>query len=209
MSDSTPSQTKEILLSYLDTQRGSLLWKVEGLDEGQLRRPMTGTGTNLLGLVKHLTAVEYGYFQMSFGRPYPDLENLRTDADRNLDFYATAQERADEIIQGYRDAIAASRQTCAELDLDAVAQVPWWQEPTTLERLVVHVTVETARHLGHADIVREQIDGKAGLTATNDNMWGQGTEFWEEHLTRLRTLAKQAEVGALDAVAQNPKEDQN
>ncbi|MEL4504669.1 DinB family protein [Luteococcus sp. H138] len=205
MNQTSGNATKQTLLRYLDAQREALLWKVDGLSEGELRRPMTPTGTNLLGLVKHLAAVEYGYFQMSFGRPYPDLPHLRMDADRMLDFYATVEERADEIIQGYRDAIAASNATCQELGLDAEARVPWWPEPTTLERLLVHVTVETARHLGHADIVREQIDGKVGLTASNDNMSAADEGFWEDHRTMLRTLAKQAEVGALDSVAQNER----
>lgn len=203
MNQTSGNATKQTLLSYLNAQREALLWKVDGLGEGELRRPMTPTGTNLLGLVKHLAAVEYGYFQMSFGRPYPDLPHLRMDADRMLDFYATAQEPAAQVIQTYRDAIAASNATCDELGLDAVARVPWWSEPTTLERLLVHVAVETARHLGHADIVREQIDGKVGLTASNDNMGGADAEYWESHLTMLRTLAKQAEVGALESVAQN------
>ncbi|MEL4356626.1 MULTISPECIES: DinB family protein [unclassified Luteococcus] len=206
MNQTSGNATKQTLLTYLDAQRQALLWKVDGLDEGALRRPMTPTGTNLLGLVKHLAAVEYGYFQMSFGRPHPDLPHLRMDADRMLDFYATAEERADQIIQTYRDAIAASNQTCQELPLDAEARVPWWPEPTTLERLIVHVAVETARHLGHADIVREQIDGQVGLTAANDNMATADPGFWESHLTMLRTLAKQAEVGALDSVAGNEQD---
>lgn len=197
-----PRRTKALLTGYLDNLREAVLWKVDGLDESALREPYTPTGTNLLGLVKHLAAIEYGYFQMGFGRPYPDLPHLRADADRISDFYATAEESADEVIQTYREAIAASRQTCEELELDAVARLPWRPEPMTLEHVLLHVAVETARHAGHADIVREQVDGMAGLNEGNPNLSGPGAPrdgdpFWDEHLTHLRTLAKQAAVGGL------------
>ncbi|MGO4956642.1 DinB family protein [Luteococcus sp. Sow4_B9] len=191
-----PLETKALLLRYLQSERDAVLWKVEGLDESALRTPRTPTGTNLLGLVKHLAAVEYGYFQMSFGRPTPDLPHLRMDADRLLDFYATPDETPEQIIADYRDAIAAANRTIAELDLDAEAHVPWWPEPTTLERLLVHVAVETARHAGHADIIRELTDGRVGLNPANPNMSADDAP-WDGHLTFLRTLAKQAEVGGL------------
>lgn len=188
--------TKSLLLNYLQTQRESVLWKVEGLEESALRTPHSPTGTNLLGLVKHLTSVEWGYFQMAFGRPVPDLPQLRPDADRLLDFYATTDETPSQLVQGYRDAIEAANQTIAELELTAPAQVPWWNEPTTLEHLLVHVTAETARHAGHADIVRELVDGQVGLTRTNPNL-ALDPDRSDEHLTFLRTLAKQAQVGGL------------
>lgn len=191
--------TKALLHSHLQELRESLLWKLEALPEAELRRPMTLTGTNLLGLAKHLAADEFGHFQTAFGRPVPDLPQLRADADPALDFYATEDETAQQLVDLYRDAAAASDATISELPLDAPARVPWWPQPeTTLRQVLVHHIVEVARHVGHADIVRELVDGQAGLHPARPMLPSQDKAFWEDHVEQVRTLAMRSQVGALD-----------
>lgn len=186
---------KEVLTHYLQAQREALLWKLEGLDEYDLRRPLTDTGTNLLGLVKHLASVEYGYFGDVFGRPgaepMPWIEDASED---NADMFATPGQSAAWILGFYDRARAHADATIAELDLDAEGFVPWWgpeRGRTTLQRLLVHMIAETARHAGHADILREAIDGAAGLSRANDNLPGGDAAYWDGHRARLQGIADQ------------------
>src|SRR4051812_15522151 len=125
---------------------------------------MTPTGTNLLGLVKHLTFVELGYLGPTFGRPVDEVRAWIEDdgSEPNWDLWATADESREQLVDGYRRAWAVADATITDLPLDAVGEVSWWTSgPTTLHRILVHVIAETHRHLGHADVVRESIDGAA------------------------------------------------
>ena len=129
---------------------------------------MTPTGTNLLGLVKHCAGVECGYFGRVMGRPFPGEDDLdwHDDDDDELggDMYATAAESREQVTDFYRRVQAHSDATIGELPLDACGTVPWWPEERrhpTLHTLLVHTIQETARHAGHADIIRESIDGAA------------------------------------------------
>ncbi|GHH86750.1 hypothetical protein GCM10018793_59880 [Streptomyces sulfonofaciens] len=150
---------KENLCAGLARHREAVLRKVEGLNDEQLRRPMTPSGTNLLGLVKHLAAVEYAWFCETFGR---GTEPLPFDPDdENADLRVTAQERTADILAFYERARAAADRTIAELDLDTTGTA-WFGEPVSLRWVLVHMVEETARHAGHMDIVRELIDGASG-----------------------------------------------
>lgn len=186
---------KEVLTRYLQEQREALLWKLEGLDEYELRRPMTGTGTNLLGLVKHLATVEYGYFGSVFDRPGPEpMPWDEDDAEDNADMFATADQSAEWILGFYQRARRHADETIAVLELDTEGFVPWWgpeRGHTNLQRLLVHMIAETARHAGHADIVREAIDGSAGLSSGNDNLPPGKEGFWDEYRAQLQGIAEQ------------------
>ncbi|WP_372698910.1 DinB family protein [Arthrobacter sp. JSM 101049] len=186
---------KEVLTRYLQNQRDALLWKVDGLDEYDLRRPLTPTGTNLLGLLKHLASIEYGYFGDVFGRPAPEpMPWMEDDAEDNADMFASADESAEGVIGFYHRACRHADETIAALDLDAEGFVPWWgpdRGHTTLQLLLVHMIAETARHAGHADIVREAIDGAAGLSARNGNLPPGDAGWWESHRDRLQSIAEQ------------------
>lgn len=182
---------KEILARYLGAAREALLWKVDGLTERELRCPRTPTGTNLLGLVKHCTSVEAEYFGPCLGRDHGiAMPAVDFGADPNGDLYATASESAAEIIARCREVGAYVDATIAELPLDAPAHVPWWgeQAATTFRRLLVHVLADVSRHAGHADILRELIDGAAGLRASNDNL-GEPDDGWPAHVARLEVIA--------------------
>ena len=166
----------------------TLVWKLDGLSEYDMRRPLTPTGTNLLGLVKHNTATHLGYFGQVFARgedtspkPWRALRRRRSapslatvltgDAEPNAEFWATPDESSHYIVTSCRAAWEVSDATISELPLDAIGRVPWWGDAkVTLHQVLVHVTSETQRHAGHADIVRELIDGSAGLLNGHDNL---------------------------------------
>jgi hypothetical protein len=160
----TTGDEKALLHLHLQLERDALLWKLEGLSETELRRPMTGTGTSLLGLVKHLTGVEGAYFCDAFGRPRPPLV-WESDEDALMgqfsDMYAKPDETAEGIVASYRGATAAADRAIEELDLDAVGR-HHMGIAVSLRWMLLTVLLDTARHAGHADIVREQIDGAAG-----------------------------------------------
>ena len=195
----TTTDAKTILQRYLQRGRDALLWKLEGLSEYDVRRPMTRTGTNLLGLVKHVASVEAGYLGDTFGRPFPEpLPWLADDAEPNADMWATAEESTAEIIALYRRVWLNSDATVEALELDAPGSVPWWgdRSAVTLLQILIHMIAETDQHAGHADIIRELVDGAAGLRADNDNLpLGVDEDWWARYLARLEDVAAAAGRG--------------
>lgn len=193
------SDQKADLHRYLQIGRDALLWKLEGLSEYDVRRPMTPTGTNLLGLVKHVATMEYEYFGRVFGRPaHEPLPWMGEGAEVNADMWATADESREQIVGLYRRACAHADATIDALDLDAAGLVPWWQEgrqEVTLRRILVHMISETDRHAGHADIVRELIDGTVGLRQDIGNMAPGDQAWWESYRNRLERIAQEAGSG--------------
>jgi len=192
----TDDAQKTVLLRYLQEGRDALLWKLDGLSEYDVRRPLVPTGTNLLGLVKHVASTEAGYLGDVFGRPFPEpLPWLDDDAEPNADMWATADESRQDIVELYRRVWASSDATVAALGLDAPGVVPWWRAETrdvTLQQILVHMIAETHRHAGHADIVRELVDGAAGLRADNSNLPEAEQEWWDGYRDRLETVAREA-----------------
>jgi uncharacterized damage-inducible protein DinB len=190
------SEPKEDLHSYLQEARDVMLWKLDGLSEYDVRRPMTPTGTNLLGMVKHLASVELGYFGATFGRPSGEpLPWFEADAEPNADMWAAPGESRDSLVSLYRRAWAHADATIDSLPLDAVGHVPWWSEKhreVTLHQILVHVTAETHRHAGHADIVRELIDGVVGMQAVNDNVAPGDASWWQSYRSQLERAAREA-----------------
>ncbi|UJV45692.1 DinB family protein [Streptomyces sp. AMCC400023] len=161
---------KDNLHGRLRRDRRALLWKLDGLSEYDVRRPLTATGTNLLGLVKHVATVEARYFGEVFGRPSPEPLPRWQDSDGS-DLWAAEEETRDQIIGFYRRTWEHSDATISELPLDAPGHVPWWAEPhadTNLFAVMVHVLGESIRHAGHADILREGLDGRTGLRAEHE-----------------------------------------
>ena len=149
----------------LKTVREALVWKLDGLSEYDVRRPLTPTGTNLLGLVKHLATWEARYFGEVFARPFPEPLPRWQDSDGG-DLWVTENESREQIIDFYRRACAHADATITELPADAPGHVPWWPRPEVkLFAIVVHLLNDTTRHAGHADILREQLDGRTGVAA--------------------------------------------
>ena len=187
---------KEVMLSRLRSLRGDLLSKLDGLDEYQVRRPMTPTGTNLLGLVKHVASVELGYFTEVFGRdPGRELPWFGDDAEPDADLWVPAEESREEILDLHHYSARVSDETITELDLDAAGAVPWWspeRRQVTLHQILVHMIVETARHTGHADIVREFVDGHAGMGPNDQNLTRRSADEWAAYVARIEEAARRA-----------------
>ena len=183
----------------LQAARAGVLSKLEGLSEYDMRRPMTGTGTNLLGLVKHLAGLEYGYLGESFNRPSPEVMSWIEDDSiwEGADMWATSSESSEYLIGLYGRACAHADRTITELDLQSPGQVAHWPEDrrdTTLGFLLIRMVAETAQHAGHADIVRELIDGYAGP----DNA-AIGEEAWREYVGRIQAAAETFDEDGLQA----------
>lgn len=194
---------KAVLHRYLRTRRHYLLGKLDGLSEYDVRRPLTPTGTSLLGLVKHVASVELGYFGEVFGRPAGlELPWFADDAEPDADMWAAADETREQIIELHRLSAAHSDATIEQLPVDAPGQVPWWPEDrrrVTLHQILVHMCVETAQHLGHADILRELVDGTAGQRPGDPNLTPRTPDEWAAHRARLDAAARAAAATAAAA----------
>lgn len=151
---------KDCLHGELRDVRQAVVRKLDGLGEYDIRRPLTVTGTNLLGLVKHLATWEARYLGEVFGRPFPEPLPRWQDSNGG-DLWVTPRETRDHIVDFYQRTWQHADATINELPLDAPGQVPWWPRPeVTVLAVIVHVLGDTTRHAGHADILREQLDGR-------------------------------------------------
>ncbi|MFF2192587.1 DinB family protein [Streptomyces sp. NPDC058157] len=193
----TAPDPKAELLRSLQEGRDALVWKLEGLSDHAVRRPLTPTGTNLLGLVKHVAGVELGYLGDTFGRPFfgaePPAWWYTQDAEPNADMWATEDESREDVVALYRRAWEHSGATIASLPLDATGRVPWWPQErgaVTLHHALVRVVSDTQRHAGHADIVRELVDGSAGLAQGKNSLPTDDRAWWEGHHSRLERVAR-------------------
>lgn len=199
-----PLDDKEYLHRWLRTVRDVMLWKLEGLSDAAIRRPMTRSGTNLLGLVKHITYGEIEYLGESFDRPATHIrlpwwepENTQKTFETGGDMYAAPGESTEYIVDLYRRACSHADQTIAELDLDIVGTLTRNEEKFTLRQALVHMIHETSRHAGHADIVRELIDGSIGGARANPWVPDPANEaWWQDYLARVQASADAAEQAA-------------
>lgn len=190
---------KADLHRYLKTAREAVLWKLEGLSEYDVRRPLVPTGNNLLGLVKHLTAVEFVYFGTTFGRPSPDELPYDFDTDPNSDWVAEPDQSRDFITGLYKKACAHADAAIEALPLDAPGQVPHWpanRNRVTLHQILVHMTTETDQHRGHADILRELIDGSAGHRQGSLNLAAETRSQHRAFHDRVERSAREAAARA-------------
>jgi hypothetical protein len=180
---------KATLHDKLAEARAAVLRSLDGLGEYDVRRPMTPSGTNLLGLVKHLAGNEHVYLGESFGRTPPDVLPWVADGSiwQGADMWATPDESREHILGLYERACAHGDETIRALDLDAPGSVPHWAEDrraTTLGFLLVRMIEETGHHAGHADICRELIDGRGGTD--QDLLDAQG---WRDYLAQVQAAA--------------------
>ncbi|HET6503501.1 MAG TPA: DinB family protein [Amycolatopsis sp.] len=154
-----PCGEKENLHASLNRQRDVVLWKLDGLGDEEVRRPMTPSGLTLLGVVKHLGAVEYSWFRQCFGRSTEALPFAEHDEDAA--FRVRPEDTAARVVAFYRRARAAADEVIGELDLETLGSA-WSGRTVSLRWVLVHMIEETARHAGHLDILRELTDGATG-----------------------------------------------
>jgi uncharacterized damage-inducible protein DinB len=190
--------TKATLHRYLRQAREGLRSKLDGLSEYDAHRPLTPTGTNLLGLVKHVASVELGYLGDTFGRPADrEFGWLADGADREGDMWAAGDESI-AYITDFHDYVAAHTDATVDaLDLAAAGTVPWWpaeRRAVTLGQILVHLLYEEARHAGHADILRELLDDTVGQRPGDPNLPpGRDAAGWAEHRARIEAAAAEAQ----------------
>ncbi|MFI7276313.1 DinB family protein [Streptomyces sp. NPDC049879] len=181
------AHAKTRLHADLRGTRQAVLSQLDGLSAYDSRRPLTPTGTNLLGLVKHLALWEARYFGEVFGRPFPEpLPRWDDAAARGADMWATEHETRAEITGRYRRAAEHADATIEALAVDARGHVPWWPRPeVTLFDVLVHMLTETSRHAGHADILRERLDGTVASR-------GRDAAFWADRRAAVERAARAA-----------------
>ena len=183
---------KEYLHNDLRQVREVMLWKLDGLCEYDIRRPLTVTGTNLLGLIKHLATWEARYFGEVFERPFPEpLPRWDDEAASGTDLWAAERETRAEITDFYRRACKHADATITALPVDASGHVPWWPRPDVkLFNILVHLLNDTQRHAGHADILREQLDGAVGTDANYRSSPEYDAVFWENRQAKIEHAAR-------------------
>jgi uncharacterized damage-inducible protein DinB len=151
---------KEMLLAMLDNNRAIMVWKLEGLTREEATRPAVASGTSLLGMVKHLAFVERWWFDDFFAGG--DVEYPGSEGDPDADFRIEDDETVDDVIALYTGAIARSTEVTAGAQMDDLSVRDRHGKRFALRWIVAHMIEETARHAGHADIVRELIDETTG-----------------------------------------------
>jgi hypothetical protein len=179
------------LQRYLQQGREAMLRALEGLDEYDARRPLTPSGTNVLGLVKHLVGNERSYLGVCVGRP--PAFTLPWDEDGSIwagaDMWVRPEESRDYIVGLYQDVWRNSDESINMLPLDTEAYVSWWHEGArnpSFGSLIVRMVAETAQHAGHADILREGLDGQGGR---DRDSYG-GDAFWSDYVARIQAAAE-------------------
>jgi uncharacterized damage-inducible protein DinB len=190
---------KSDLVGHLDGLNQAVVHKLDGLSEYDLRRPMTPTSTNLLGVVLHLTTLQAEYFGTTFGRPFPREGELYflddDDADPQDDLWVRPQSTSAWVVEMYRASWEHATETFAPLDLDSRGQIPTRPyAEVTLGEMLAHMVDETARHAGHLDIVRELIDGAVGRYDGDGNII-DGYD-WAAYRERVEAGAREAQERA-------------
>jgi len=150
-----------MLSAFLDRYRETILWKLDGVTKEQASARLVPSATTLLGVVKHLAYVERGWFQMNFAGDPPNFPWPEDEADEDIDFRISTTDTTESISALYQREITRSREIVAGASLDDLSKN---QErgPRSLRWIMLHMIEETARHAGHADILRELTDGAIG-----------------------------------------------
>ena len=183
---------KATLATYLQRRRDDLVGRLDGLSEYDARRPLVPTGTNLAGLVKHVATVQLGYLGSVFDRPIP-AEPAYDEAEPDADMWLAPGERVADVVALHHTSAAHADATVAALSLDAVGQVPWWppeRRQVTLHQVLVHLCVEVARHAGHADVLRELLDGRVGRGPGDPELPERTPEQWAAYRAQIEAAAR-------------------
>lgn len=185
---------KNDLVSRVQGELESLIGKAEGLGEYDVRRPLVRTGSNILGIVQHTSAVVLGYVTECFGREEGwELPYFAPDAEDGADMWVARDVPREHVLGLGRHTVARLGEVAAELALDSPGRVPWWppgRTEVTFGEILVHVLAETARHAGQVDILRETLDGQIGATADDPNIPDFDDAAWAAYRARLEEIAE-------------------
>jgi hypothetical protein len=156
-----------MLNAFLDAQRDTLEWKCSSLTSEQLKEAaVPPSPMSLLGLLRHLTEVEYFWLEgmlLGKGSHLGLYSGQANPAEGDRAWTDLESHSVDDVMQNWKEACEASRRNAASLsNLDTAAAYPWDNQPVTLRWITVHMIREYARHTGHADLLRERIDGATG-----------------------------------------------
>jgi uncharacterized damage-inducible protein DinB len=159
----------DTLLGELERVRGYLAWKCGNLDSAGLRATLGPSTMTLGGLLKHLALVEDDWFSVKlFGRDrHAPFDTVDWDADRDWEWHSAAQDSPEQLMSLWQDAVDRSRALVADAvadgGLDRLADFTWPDGRTpSLRRFIIDAIEEYARHVGHADLIRESVDGLVG-----------------------------------------------
>ena len=183
---------RETLQRYFTRSYDHLVGKVDGVSEYDARRPLTPTGTSLLGLVQHVGVVVLAYSRLPWGRELGrELMWEDTDDEPDLDLRVLPSVTREEVLQLAADGRAGMLELLAG-PLDLAGEVPWWgpNAAVTAHRVAVHVVAEVARHAGHADVLRELLDGTAGQRPGDGNLTPRNAVQLQERWNRIETDAQ-------------------
>jgi hypothetical protein len=164
----------DTLLGSLERQRATVAWKCGGLDAAGLRATVGASSVTLGGLLKHLAFVEAATFSWKLFRrdPGPPWNTIDWDADRDWDWHSAAEDSPEQLMTLWQDAVTRSRASVAEAladgGLDHLGRFTTSDgESPSLRRLLIDMIEEYARHVGHADLIRESVDGLTGEDPTD------------------------------------------
>ncbi|HZT97623.1 MAG TPA: DinB family protein [Chloroflexota bacterium] len=155
---------RDVLNGFLDYQRDTLEWKCSGLTEAQMKEPLAShhSPLTLLGLLRHMTEVEYFWFENVL-LDRNDHFRMYSKEDPEGDFKDLGSCSAEEVMRRWKEACDTARRNAATLpEFDSTAARNWDDQPVMLRWIVAHMIEEYARHNGHADLLRERIDGETG-----------------------------------------------
>jgi hypothetical protein len=155
---------RETLNAFLQSQRDTLEWKCGGLSRSQLiQAAIAPSPMTLLGLLRHMTVVEYHWFEFVLTNSRDHQSIYRSQASPDGDWTDLSSHSPEDVLLGWRGACKVSTRNASALQsLDSTAALTWDDEPVSLRWITCHMTREYARHVGHADLLRERIDGQTG-----------------------------------------------
>jgi uncharacterized damage-inducible protein DinB len=160
--NASPETERAGLCEFLDYQREALIDKVQGLSDDEARLAATSSSLSLLSLIKHSAIWERRWFQVIVaGRSFPDEWPEVRSEEVDLTFRLTDEDTVETVVADYREQIAVSQEILGSLDLETPCAWPEMADQN-LRWVALHMIEETARHAGHADIIRETIDGSRG-----------------------------------------------
>ena len=153
----------QTLLGALDRNRRTFAWKCFGLSDEEMRRTLAPSTLTLAGLVKHMALVEDHHFTLQFEATMPEpWASVDWDAEPDFPWTSAAADSPAELRELWEASVVRSREAVGRATLDQAAKYCEWDELPNLRRVVVDMIEEYARHTGHADLIRESIDGLVG-----------------------------------------------